>query len=139
MSGTPSGRGSSTPCRECLYRKNDWLKLVLGIGKATLDGVRSPRFNVTVRRWLFAIVALLVLIAVLYVCISPAIDLDPTITRAWQLAILLISSLAYFGRALVGLMPALPAGKFTECFSGLDAGPPAFGHTSAVLLCPRLC
>jgi hypothetical protein len=92
-----------------------------------------------VRHWLFAIIALLVLIAVLYVCISPTVDLDPTITRAWQLAALLICSLVYFGRILVGLMSALPGYKFAKWFSGWDAGPPVFAQTSAALLCSRLC
>lgn len=93
----------------------------------------------TVRRLLFAIIALMVLMAILYVCISPAVDLDPTVTRAWRLAALLICSLAYFGRILVGSIPALPACKFTEWFTGLDAGPPAFARASSVLLCSRLC
>ena len=81
----------------------------------------------------------MVLAAVLYVCISPAVDLDPTVTRAWQLALLLICSLAYLGRILIGLIPASPVFKFTECFSGLDASPPACSRTDSALLCSRLC
>lgn len=90
------------------------------------------------RGWLFAIIALLLLMAVLYVCISPAVDLDPTITRAWQLAILLISSLAYLGRIVIGFFAGVAACKFTEWFSGLEPGPPVLRPARSVLHCSRL-
>lgn len=91
------------------------------------------------RRWLFAIIALVLLIAVTYVFVSPAVDLDPTVTRAWQLAALLICSLAYLGRMIVALVFLWGAGTLTVCYAGLDTSPPPFARLSPALLCSCLC
>lgn len=90
------------------------------------------------RRWLFAIVALLLLMAVLYITISPAVDLDPTITRAWQLACLLICALAYWGRVQVHLLRGTPL-QACKSPARVPLGPPASSPTGSQLDCSRLC
>ena len=96
-------------------------------------------FNVTVRRWLFVIVALVLVIAVAYICISPAVDLDPTITRAWQRAALLLYALACMAQVIVAAVYAPRMFLSGEDVSFLPRGilPPE--PPNSVLNCSRLC
>jgi hypothetical protein len=90
-----------------------------------------------VRRWLFILLAVLALIAVLYVFISPAVDLDPVTTRAWQIALLLLCGLAYWGRLLTqGCKPACELRTVLPCLA--DAVP-LYPPPELALLCSRTC
>ena len=45
--------------------------------------------------------AVVALVAVLYVTISPAVDLDPTVTRASRLAALILFALAWLAQVVI--------------------------------------
>jgi hypothetical protein len=94
----------------------------LEIDMAALDAFHASALNITVRRLLVACVALLLLMAVLYVFASPAVDLDPTITRAWQLAFLLLCALAYLAKIIATAPRPL---RLAECSSCRANAPPA--------------
>lgn len=114
-------------------------KLALEIDDIELDVFPRSAFNVSVRRLLFAFIALLVLVAVLCVFVSPAVDLDPTVTRAWQLAFLLICALAYLGRVLLAADVMTEAFRFLQwpcCFAD---GPPCPVACRLQRNCSLLC
>ena len=96
-------------------------------------------FNVTVRRWLFAIVALLLTLAVCYICVCPSVDLDPTINRAWQLAALLLSALAFLATVVIDSVPPGFSLLVCEWLPGRAASPPARSLSAVALSCSRLC
>lgn len=89
------------------------------------------------RRWLFTLLAVLALIAVLYVFISPAVDLDPVTTRAWQIALLLLCGLAYWSRFLT--QRCKPAWKLRTVPPCLTQTAPLYPPPKLALLCSRVC
>jgi hypothetical protein len=92
-----------------------------------------------VRRWLFAIVAFVLALAVCLIFVSPAVDLDPTTMRASQQAALLFFGLAFLATVVVGST----SGSFWLRFRGWSPGLAAtsFRHPPSVLdfSCSRLC
>jgi hypothetical protein len=109
-----------------------------GIGKSRLDLGVLRFLNGNVRSWLFAVIGLLVCAAVLYVCLCPAVDLDPTITRAYRLAMLLLIALAYLGQVLAGVLAATPYSTPRQ-WTASPTGPPPGGSPCTGLDCSHLC
>jgi len=91
-----------------------------------------------VRRWLVILLGLLALIAVLYVFVSPAVDLDPTTTRAWQIALLLLCAPAFLCHVLAGRC-TVQRRKRRECFVYFALSPHGSTRQALELDCSRLC
>ena len=100
----------------------------------------TPDSNVTVRRLLFAFIALLLVAAVLYVVVSPSVDLDPTTTRSWQLAFLLLCALAYLGHVLTGSVVLTHTTHLLSWPARFAIGPPSpRSSCDCERTCSRLC
>jgi len=101
-----------------------------------LDFACTSDFNVAVRRWLFIVLAVVALTAILYVTISPDVDLDPTVNRAWQRALLLLCLFAWLAKLSIRFSTITCLWRFPHSPA---LNPPVAGRSGRSSDCSLLC
>ena len=83
-------------------------------------------------RWIKLTIAVALVVAVLWVCVSPVLNLAPTANRAWKNALLVVSMLATLASILAAFLCEVQAGAVPRLRAWQPVDP-------VDLNCTRLC